>query len=235
MSTASTTRSSLALMALALAVAACATDGGTTPTGLAPRSPALTLAAAGTVFDIQLRAYPVDPIFPTDPLFGAGNLQIRLGSTIGDSCFPNSPIVPQPGTTRLSLCGRIFNPGGALYRGGGIYQTNLFGDGFVQVATFNGAMPNDPCHRYDLAGSVTVSDAIASDMIVNPSQYQVRVDGSVLGTPTRLAGTFDGRAWGSVAAPTDPYRPGDPYSPGDPYQPSDPYFAAKVCTVAITP
>ena len=175
------------------------------------------------MFNLQLRAYPTDPIFPTDPVYGFGNLHIRLGSVIDNSCIPNDPVTPQPGTTALAVCGKIFNQGGALYRGGGIYQTNLFGDGFVQVAAFNGTLPPNPCHRYDVAGAVTVSDAVASDMILNPSQYQVRMNGDVSGAPTAIAGLLDGSAWGSAA------------QPGDPYAPSDPYFAEKVCSVAITP
>ena len=30
-------------------------------------------------------------------------------------------VVPAPGFTRLTVCGKIFNSGGALYKGGGIY------------------------------------------------------------------------------------------------------------------
>ena len=228
MSTPSTIIPRVALAALSLAIAACVPDAGTAPAGLTPSAPARSLGAVGTVFNLQLRAFPNDPVFPTDPLiptdpiYGSGNLHIRLGSVVGDACLPPNPITPQPGTTLLAVCGRIFNAGGALYRGGGIYQTNLFGDGFVQVAAFNGTLPPNPCHRYDVAGTVTVSDAIASDMILNPNQYLVRMDGDVAGTTTQIAGLFDGSAWGSAT------------QPGDPYQPSDPYFAEKVCTAAIT-
>jgi hypothetical protein len=221
MSTTRTLRSGLVLAALSLA--ACAPDAGTSPTSLAPGAPGRSLGAVGSVFNLQLRPYPTDPIFPNDPLYGAGNLHIRLGSVVGDACLPPNPITPQPGTTVLAICGKIFNAGGALYRGGGIYQTNLLGDGLIQVAAFNGTIPNDPCHRYDVAGSVTVSDAIATDMIVNPTHYLVRMDGNVSGTTTAIAGLFDGSAWGLTARP------------GDTYQTSDPYFAEKVCAVAITP
>lgn len=223
MTRARTVRARLVLGALSISIAACVPDAGTAPAGLAPRTPDLSLGAVGTVFNLQLRAFPNDPVFPTDPTYGSGNLHIRLGSVVGDACLPPSPITPQPGTTLLAVCGKIFNAGGALYRGGGIYQTNLFGDGFVQVAAFNGTLPPNPCHRYDVAGSITVSDAVASDMIVHPSQYQVRMDGDVAGTTTAIAGLFDGSAWGTATRP------------GDPYQPSDPYFAEKVCAVAITP
>jgi hypothetical protein len=223
MTRARTVRARLVLGALSISIAACVPDAGTAPAGLAPRTPELSLGAVGTVFNQQLRAFPNDPIFPTDPVYGSGNLHIRLGSVLGDSCYPTDPITPQPGTTVLAICGKIFNQGGALYRGGGIYQTNLFGDGFVQVAAFNGTLPPNPCHRYDVAGSITVSDAVASDMILHPSQYKVQMDGDVAGTTTVIAGLFDGSAWGTATRP------------GDPYQPSDPYFAEKVCTVAITP
>jgi len=223
MFTARTIRLRVAFATLSIALAACASDAGTAPTSLAPATPDRSLAAVGSVFNLQLRAFPNDPVFPTDPLYGSGNLHIRLGSVVDDACLPPNPITPQPGTTLLSLCGRIFNAGGALYRGGGIYQTNLFGDGFIQVAAFNGALPPNPCHRYDVAGTVTVSDAVAADMILNPTHYLVRMDGSVSGTTTAIAGLFDGSAWGSAASPTDPYQPGDPF------------FAEKVCAVAITP
>ena len=223
MLTARTIRSHLILGALTIAIAACSTDVGTAPSGLAPRAAVRSLGAVGTVFNLQLRAFPNDPLFPTDPTYGAGNLHIRLGSVVGDACLPPNPITPQPGTTLLAICGKIFNQGGALYRGGAIYQTNLFGDGFIQVAALNGALPPNPCHRYDVAGTVTVSDAIAADMIVNPARYLVRMNGDLSGTTTAIAGLFDGSAWGSAA------------QPGDSYAPSDPYFAEKVCTVAITP
>ena len=223
MTTTSTTSHRVAFAVFALAIAACSPDAGTAPTSLAPATPDRSLGAVGSVFNLQLRAFPNDPVFPTDPLYGSGNLHIRLGSVVGDACLPPNPITPQPGTTALAVCGKIFNQGGALYRGGGIYQANLFGDGFIQVAAFNGVLPPNPCHRYDVAGTVTVSDAVAADMILNPTHYLVRMDGAVSGTTTAIAGLFDGSAWRSAT------------QPGDPYLPSDPYFAEKVCTVAITP
>ena len=223
MFTARTISPRLALAALSIAIAACAPDAGTPPTSLAPGGADRSLGAVGTVFNLQLRALPPNPVLPPNPIYGSGNLHIRLGSVVGDACLPPNPITPQPGTTVLAICGKIFNAGGALYRGGGIYQTNLFGDGSIQVAAFNGALPPNPCHRYDVAGTVTVSDAVAADMILSPTQYQVRMDGDVSGTSTAIAGLFDGSAWGSAA------------QPGDPYAPSDPYFAEKVCAVAITP
>jgi hypothetical protein len=144
---------------------------------------------------------------------------MRLGSLVDNSCLPPNPITPQPGMTPLSVCGRIFNEGGALYRGGEIYRVASLGDGDILVASFSGALPPNPCRRYDLAGAVTVSDAIAADMIVNPTSYQVRMLGDVAGATTRISGLIDGSAWGTIGT-----RPE-----------TDPYFAEKVCTVAITP
>ena len=164
--------------------------------------------------------FRTSPSFPTDPVYGYGHLQVRLGSVVGDACLPPNPITPQPGTTVLSLCGRIFNEGGALYRGGGLYAGSPgLGDGYVQVATFNGAIPNDACRRYEIAGSTIVSDALAADMIANPTKYTVQFDGDVLGEATAVGGAFDGSAWGPVGS-----RPE-----------TDPYFSAKVCSVALTP
>ena len=80
-------------------------------------------------------------------------------------------------------------------------------------------MPGDPCRRYDLAGSIEVSDAVAADMMVRPEGYQVILDGDVGATTTRIGGRFDGSAWGPVGA-----RPE-----------TDPFYSAKVCAVAVTP
>ena len=212
-----------ALVLAFAAAAACAPDSVAAPHGVTVSAPTLTIASS-SIFGVQLRAFPNDPIYPTDPLYGFGNLQVRLGATLNDSCFPNDPIVPAPGFTRFTLCGKIFNSGGALYKGGGIYLIDALGDSFnFLIASFNGALPPNPCHRYDVAGSAVVSDAVAADMIANPKNYAVRFDGQVGGSTTRIGGRFDGSAWGSVN------------SPGDPYQPSDPYFAEKVCAVAIVP
>lgn len=218
MLTARTLRPALALAALALA-GACASDAGTAPADLTPVAPARSLGAVGSVFTVQLRAFPNDPIIPTDPLYGFGQLQVRLGSLVDDSCLPPNPVTPQPGETRLSLCGRIFNEGGALYRGGAIYQAELGGDGLILITQLGGAFPTDPCRRYEIGGAVVVSDAIAADMTTNPTRYVVNFEGDVGGETTSIGGAFDGTAWGPVGT-----RPE-----------TDPYFSSKVCSVAITP
>ena len=213
------TRSLSLVAALAAATAACASDAGTAPRALSAIAPAGSLGAVGSVFSVQLRTLPPNPILPPSPIYGWGNLQMRLGSVVDNSCLPPNPITPQPGTTLLTVCGRIFNEGGAQYTGGGLYSLNPFGEGTVLVAAFNGALPPNPCRRYDLEGAVTVSDDIAADMIVNPTRYQVLMDGSVSDATTSIGGVLDGSAWGPVGE-----RPE-----------TDPYFAEKVCSVAVTP
>jgi len=202
---------------------ACSPDTTTAPGATTVDSPKLAIATS-SVLTVQLRTLPPNPTAPTDPYFGSGQLQLRLGALLGDSCLPANPITPQPGFTLVTVCGKIFNGGGALYKGGGIYVSGGLGDVFeFLIAPFNGAVPLNPCHRYDIKGVVLVPDAIAADMVVHTSSYAVRFDGAVNGSTTRIGGRLDGTAWGSAA------------SPGDPYQPSDPYFAEKVCNVAVTP
>jgi len=213
----------LAALSLVAAVIACSPDAATAPATLTVDSPKLAIATSSLV-TLQLRAVPPNPIQPAEPYFGYGNLQLRIGALLGDSCVPPNPVSPEPGSTLVSVCGKIFNGGGALYKGGGIYATGGLGDVFdIPIAPFNGAVPPNPCHRYDLTGAVLVSDAVAADMIANTSSYAVRFDGAVGGSTTRIGGRFDGKAWGSVAFPNDPIPP------------SDPYFAEKVCNVAVTP
>jgi hypothetical protein len=172
------------------------------------------------MFTIQLRGFPNDPILPSSPIFGYGHLQLRLSATLGDSCYPTDPISPTPGFTRLSVCGKIFNEGGARYAGGGLYIQSGLGEGPPSlIAAFNGALPSSTCRRYEIAGSVTVSDAVATDMVAHPEQYQVRMGGSVASDATQIGGRLDGSAWGSVGT-----RPE-----------TDPFFAEKVCSVAVTP
>ena len=215
----------LALAALVTALAACAPDAGTAPSAMTAGSPARALGTFGSVFTVQLRTFPNDPIFPTDPtiptdpLYGFGNLQVRLGSLVDDNCLPPSPITPQPGETLLSVCGRIFNEGGATYLGGAIWKTQVGGDGSILVSEFGGTIPTDPCRRYEMSGAVVVSDETAADMIANPTRYFVHLDGEVGGEATAIGGPFDGSAWGAVGT-----RPE-----------TDPFFTAKVCSVAITP
>ena len=48
----------------------------------------------------------------------------------------------------ISVCGKIFNEGGAIYTGGGIYVSDALGDSFATlIASFTGAVPNDSCRR----------------------------------------------------------------------------------------
>ena len=94
------------------------------------------------------------------------------------------------------------------------------GDSFnILIASFNGAIPNDSCRRYEVAGAVVVPDAIAADMVANTTTYAVRFDGEVAGAATGIGGRFDGTAWGPVGS-----RPE-----------TEPFFAVKVCSVAVTP
>jgi hypothetical protein len=218
-------RIDVAIVALAVLTAACSPDAGTAPRTLTARSPDLALAPSQTVFTLQLRALPPNPILPPIPIFGYGNLQLRLGAALDDSCFPNDPVTPAPGTTLLSVCGKIFNEGGALYKGGGIYRlSDGLGDSFnILVVSFDGAAPSPPpitpCRRYEVAGAVAVPDDIAADMVAHTTSYAVFVDGDVGGSATRIGGRFDGSAWGPVGT-----RPE-----------TDPYFGEKVCGVAIAP
>jgi len=213
---------SLAGIALAAVAAACSPDAIDNPDPPMVSTPQLAIATPSSVFTVQLRAVPPNPVVSPNPVFGYGHLQIRVGAQldVGTSCVPPNPVTPQPGTSVVSICGKIFNEGGALYTGGGIYLTDLLGDSFATlIASFNGAVPNDSCRRYEIAGAVVVPDAVAADMIANTTSYAVRFDGAVAGAATRIGGRFDGTAWGPVGS-----RPE-----------TDPYFAEKVCNVAVTP
>ena len=214
-------RIDVAIVALTALTAACSPDGGTAPNPSTVRTPALALAPSQTVITLQLRALPPNPVLPPSPIFGYGHLQLRLGASLDDTCLPPNPVLPQPGFTLMSVCGRIFNEGGALYRGGAIY---LLGDGLgdtfsIQVASFNNTIPNDPCRRYEIAGAVAVPDDVAADMVTQTASYAVIFDGDVGGSPTRIGGRFDGSAWGPVGQRLE----------------TDPFFAEKVCGVSITP
>ncbi len=211
-------------IAVTVPTAACSPDVSTSPSTSASPSaisaPVLAVGSLDRVYTVQLRAFPTDPVLPPNPIYGWGHLQLRLGATLGDSCIPTDPISPLPGTMRLTVCGRIFNEGGALYRGGAIYTVpSGLGEGPAFVASLNGAYPVDPCRRYDIGGAVVVSDVIAEDMVAAPNRYQVVMNGGVLGATTTISGAFTGTAWGPVGA-----RPE-----------SDVFFAAKVCNVVVTP
>ena len=222
-------RIDLAITALAALTAACSPDSSTGPDPLTTRAADLALGSSQTVFTLQLRALPPNPIVPPNPIFGYGHLQLRLGATLDDSCFPNDPIfptdpvTPAPGATLVSICGKIFNEGGALFKGGGIYAVSGgLGDSFeLLVAPFavRGGPPISPCRRYEVAGAVAVPDAVAAEMLAHTTSYAVLFDGDVGGSATRIGGRFDGSAWGPVGQ-----RPE-----------TDPFFAEKVCGVAVTP
>ena len=215
------TRVHAALVLAFAAAAACAPDSVASPRSSTVSSPKLAIATS-SVITLQLRSLPPNPVLPPNPIYGYGHLQVRLGAQldVGTSCLPPNPILPQPGTTVVSLCGKIFNEGGARYTGGGIYLIDALGDSFAfLIASFNGAVPSDPCRRYEIAGAVVVPDAVAADMVANTTSYAVRFDGDVAGSTTSIGGRFDGSAWGPVGS-----RPE-----------TDPFFAEKVCAVAIEP
>src|SRR5687767_5971744 len=129
-------------IAIAVTTAACSSDVSTAPSTSAVSAPALAVGSLDRMYTVQLRAIPTDPLLPPSPIYGWGHLQLRLGATLGDSCIPTDPVSPAPGTTRLTVCGRIFNEGGALYRGGAIYTVpSDLGEGPAFVASLNGAYP----------------------------------------------------------------------------------------------
>jgi hypothetical protein len=206
------------LAALSALVAACAGDVTSAPRPTAALAHDLQLGALDAVWNVQLRELPPNPVRPGDPYYGYGHLQLRAGSLTGDACLPPNPITPPPGSTLLSLCGRIFNEGGAAYRGGGLYAVSFLGEGPGLVAAFNGVNPSDACRRYDIAGAVIVTDAIAADMLANPTRYQVQMFGDIAGASTGMGGLLDGTAWGSVGRAE-----------------TDPFFTAKICSVVVTP
>jgi hypothetical protein len=220
-----------ALLAGLAGLVACSAEPTAAPAGAEAATPALAISGFSTVIPIQLRGLPPNPILPPSPIYGWGNLQLKVNVAEGDACLPPSPITPEPGTTAVAVCGKIFNEGGARYVGGGLYTVpSVFGEGPGLVATFGGAVPPDACRRYDIGGSIVVSDAIAADLVASPASYQVLFDGFVPagasvtsdGTTsgaTQIGGRLDGSAWGPVGE-----RPA-----------TDPYFAVKVCAVSITP
>ena len=214
------TRSVLTLSLLFLS-AACTHDAATSPASRISSEPSLLEGALDRLYTVQLRGFPNDPILPPNPIYGHGHLTIRSGATLGDACLPPNPITPTPGSTLLTICGKIFNDGGALYRGGAIWTvpSGLGGDGAIFIASLGGIQPDDPYRRYDLAGAITVSDAIAADMMANPSGYQVIMYGDIAGATTSIGGLFDGSAWGPVGTRSE----------------TDPFYAAKVTAITITP
>ena len=205
------TRLSPALgVVLAWLAAGCESPTRSTPT--APR-PSLNIGS-DQVLTVQLRTVPG---FAT---LEWGNLRLRPFTPV-DPCVPPNPTIPA-GQTVVSVCGRIFNEGGATYSGGGLYTVPLVIDAApILIASFNSvASPTDPCRRYDLAGYITVSDETAADLIAAPGKYQVLFDGAGPGgEEAQIGGLLDGSAWGPVGATPE----------------EDVFFGAKVCTVEIRP
>jgi hypothetical protein len=210
MSTSVTRLSPTLGVVLALLAAGCDSSNRSNPT--APR-PSLNIGS-DQVLTVQLRTVPG---FAT---LEWGNLRLKPFAPV-DPCVPPNPTIPA-GQTVVSVCGRIFNEGGATYSGGGIYTVPLVIDAApILIASFNSvSAPTDPCRRYDLSGYITVSDATAADLLASPGAYQVLFDGAGPGgEETQIGGRLDGLAWGPVGTREE----------------QDVFFGAKVCTVEIRP
>jgi len=211
---------SVLTLSLLFAGAACTHDAATSPASRISSEASRFDGALDRLYTVQLRGIPNDPTLPPNPIYGHGQLTIRSGATLGDACLPPNPVTPAPGSTLLTICGKIFNDGGALYRGGAIWTVpSGLGDGAIFIASFGGTQPGDPYRRYDLAGAITVSDAVAADMMADPSGYQVIMNGDVAGTTVSIGGLFDGSAWGPVGS-----RPE-----------TDPFYTARSIALTITP
>jgi len=176
------------------------------------------VAGVASLFNVQIRAVPPNPVVPPNPTYGWGNLQIRMSPI--DPCVPPNPVVPI-GVTLVAVCGKIFNDGGVRYVAGGLYQLQTGGEdvGLPElVASFNSLTPTEPCRRYELAGSILIADALAADIQTSPSKYLVLFDGLTPDNkPTQIGGRLDGSAWGPIGERTD----------------ADPFYAQKVCNIAI--
>ena len=209
--------SKLMLVAVSLCVAsgtACSPDVSS-PT--LPGRPAAVVASLATLFNVQIRAVPPNPIVPPNPTYGWGHVQIRL--TPVDLCVPPNPVVPA-GLTLVSVCGKIFNDGGVRYIAGGLYELQSGGQdiGMPELVASFDSQPTDPCRRYELGGSILIADALAADIQLSPSKYLVLFDGLTSDDkPTQIGGRLDGTAWGPIGARTD----------------TDPFYAQKVCTISI--
>jgi hypothetical protein len=210
--------SNVALLAAALlAQAGCAPDSAITPTDVGKDAGARpSLISGSAVLNAELRTAPGLPSLEW------GHVQLKIGFQTGDPCIPPDPIVP-PDFTAVAVCGKIFNPGGARFLGGGLYVT-VPGEGGVPtvelIRIFEGAIPPDPCRRYDLSGYVPISNEDAQNLMLAPSAYSVRFDGATVdGWATQIGGFLDGGAWGPVGQVDD----------------SDAFFAANACNVKIIP
>jgi hypothetical protein len=198
-----------------LAVTACSPDvAGPTPTGRA----ATTVAGVASLFNVQIRALPPDPVVPPNPIYGWGHLQIRMSPL--DPCVPPNPIVPA-GMTLVAVCGKIFNDGGVRYVAGGLDLLPPVSEDVGPpelVASFDSQVPADPCRRYELGGSILIDDALAADIQTFPSKYAVSFDGLTPDdTPTQIGGRLDGSACGPIGERTE----------------TDQFYAQKVCDISI--
>jgi hypothetical protein len=207
------------LPSLALALAAL---GGCTdreaPTAAPGGEPLRVIASSNTILTAQLRTLPGFAVLQW------GNLRLAVNFAPVDPCreHPTNPVTTD-GMTNVAVCGTIFNPGGALYQGGGIYTVPppVVDALPLLVASFTSiAAPVDPCRLYQLQGYFQVADADALDLVTSPASYQVLFDAATPGgTETRIGGLLDGSAWGPVGTVAV----------------TNPTFAQDVCTIEIAP
>lgn len=209
------------LPSLALALAAlggCADREA--PTAAPGGEPLRVIASSNTILTAQLRTLPGFAVLQW------GNLRLAVNFAPVDPCReqPTNPVTTD-GMTNVAVCGTIFNPGGALYQGGGIYTVPPpVVDAPLPpalVASFPSvAQPVDPCRLYQLQGYIQVADADALGLVTSPSNYQVLFDGATPGgTETMIGGLLDGSAWGPIGNVAE----------------TDPYFGEKVCRIEIAP
>lgn len=195
------------------ALALCTLAACESPATPAASVPAMVLAGNSGIFNVQLRTVPGFAVLSW------GHLQVNL--TPVDPCVPPNPTVPA-GQTLVAVCGRIFNEGGAIYSGGGLYTVPISFDELpTLLASFNTlAAPVDPCRRYDLGGYILLADETADQLLAQPARYQVLFDAAdAAGTETQFGGLLDGSAWGPAGA-----RPEQ-----------DVFFAGNVCKISIQP
>jgi hypothetical protein len=121
------------------------------------------------------------------------------------------------GLTAVALCARIFNPGGETFTGGSLLQFGAEDAATVATLGRATAFPPAPCHSYTVQGVVTVSDAVASQIMASPGRYALSF-ASVARPTSALSGALDGSTAGAVG----------------PLGETDVYFAYNKCTVDVT-
>jgi hypothetical protein len=196
-----------------------------------------SLIGGQTVLNVQLRTAPAFP----DLMFGT--LQLKVNFSPGDPCIPGNPIIPgnpvipgnpivpapPDGMTYVAVCGRIMNPNGVAFGGGGIYSALLETDvPPTLVAPFLSQTPQPPpvCPEYDLTGYIQVTNDLASQFANTPGQFQVLFSGKVPDGPaTMIGGSLGGGAWGTVGIPQPP-----PIIPAPP-----PIHSDDACNIALQP